>query len=78
MTTPLSVELSPSAQDQAVTVVWTEYGGPKVTPPVGKGGYGSKLIERSVTGHLRGSIAYDWLEEGLVVSLKVKPERLTA
>ena len=39
-------------------------------------GYGSKLVERSVTGHLRGTIDYDWAEQGLVVTLKVDPERL--
>ncbi len=37
----------------------TESGGPKVKPPMGAGGYGSKFVERSVTGHLRGSIVYD-------------------
>lgn len=44
----------------------------------GPGGYGSKLVERSVTGHLRGSIDYDWAEDGVVVTLIVNPERLAA
>ncbi|WP_235982680.1 hypothetical protein [Sphingomonas albertensis] len=61
-----------------MTVVWTERGGSKVRKPTGPGGYGSMLVERSVTGHLRGSIDYDWAEEGVVVTLKVKPERLGA
>jgi hypothetical protein len=45
---------------------------------MGPGGYGSKLVERSVTGHLRGSIDYNWAEDGVVVTLKVSPERLAA
>lgn len=73
-----TLDVSCSAHDEAVTIVWTESGGPKVLPPQSAPGYGSRLIERSVTGHLRGSIEYDWGEEGLVVTLKVKPERLSA
>ncbi len=73
-----TLDVSCSAHDEAVTVVWTESGGPKVKAPTGQGGYGSKLIERSVTGPLRGSIDYDWAEEGVVVTLKVDPARLAA
>lgn len=72
------LDVSCSAHDEAVTVIWTESGGPKVKPPTGSGGYGSKLVERSVIGHLRGSIDYDWAEDGVVVTLKVNPERLAA
>lgn len=71
-----TLDVSCSAHDEAVTLIWTESGGPKVKPPVGKGGYGSKVVERSVTGHLRGSIDYNWAESGLVVVLKVSPDRL--
>lgn len=45
---------------------------------VGEAGDGSKLVERSVSGHLRGSIAYEWATDGLVVRLKIDPERLAA
>lgn len=70
------LDVSCSAHDEAVTVIWTESGGPPVKPRKGPGGYGSALVERSVTGHLRGSIAYDWAEDGVVVTLKVNPDRL--
>lgn len=73
-----TLDVSCSAQGEAVTLLWTESGGPKVTGPTGKPGYGSKLVERSVTGHLRGSIDYAWQSDGLVVTLKVNPERLAA
>lgn len=71
-----TLDVSCSAHNDAVTIVWTESGGPPVGQPTGAPGYGSRLVERSVTGHLRGSIAYDWSKEGLVVTLKVSPERL--
>ncbi|WP_406854643.1 HWE histidine kinase domain-containing protein [Alsobacter sp. KACC 23698] len=70
------LDVSCSAHDKSVTVIWTESGGPKVRAPTGPGGYGTKLIERSVTGHLRGSIDYHWAENGIVVTLQVSPERL--
>lgn len=70
------LDVSCSAQDEALTIVWTESGGPQVNPRTGSGGYGSKLVERSVTGHLRGTITYEWAENGIVVTLKVDPERL--
>jgi two-component sensor histidine kinase len=72
-----TLDVSCSAHDEAVTLVWTENGGPKVKPPSGEGGFGSTLVERSVTGHLRGSIDYNWAESGLVVTLKAAPDRLS-
>lgn len=72
------LDVSCSAHDEAVTVVWTERGGPKVIPPRTMGGYGSKLVERSVAGHLRGSIEYDWAEDGVVITLRIDPVRLAA
>jgi two-component sensor histidine kinase len=71
-----TLDVSCSAQDEAVTIVWTESGGPEVEVPTVAPGYGSKLLERSVTGHLRGAIAYDWAKEGLVVKLQINPDRL--
>ena len=72
------LDVSCSAQDEAVTIVWTESGGPKVEAPAGPGGYGSKLVERSLRGQLRGAISYDWAETGVVVTLRIDPERLGA
>jgi two-component sensor histidine kinase len=71
-----TLDVTCSADDEAVTVVWTESGGPKVTAPEGLSGYGRKLVERSVTGQLRGEISYDWAEDGIVVTMRVDPERL--
>lgn len=73
-----TLDVSCSSQDEAVTIIWTESGGPKMSAPKGMAGYGSRLVERSVTGHLRGEITYDWAEDGLIVTLRVDPERLAA
>ncbi|PZN99393.1 MAG: histidine kinase [Hyphomicrobiales bacterium] len=71
-----TLDVSCSARDEAVTIVWTESGGPKVKPPLGVGGYGSRLIQRSVSGQLKGSIEYDWAQDGVAVTLHVDPDRL--
>lgn len=70
------LDISCTARDEAITIVWTETGGPPAKEPEGPRGYGSKLVERSVTGHLRGTIKYEWENEGLVVTLRVDPDRL--
>lgn len=71
-----TLDVSCSTQDEDVTVVWTERGGPQVKAPMSAAGYGSRLVERSVTGHLGGAIQYDWDKDGIVVTLKIDPKRL--
>lgn len=70
------IDVSCSARDEAITLVWTERGGPPVTSTNAPSGYGTRLVERSITGSLRGSIQYDWATEGLIVTLKIDPARL--
>ena len=71
-----TLDVSCSAYNEAVTIVWTERGGPHVEPPKAALGYGSRLVERSVTGHLCGKVDYVWSKAGLVVTLIVSPGRL--
>ena len=72
-----TLDVSCSANEDIVTICWIERGGPKLRSPATMGGFGSKLVERSVTGQLRGSIDYSWAEDGVVITLKVNSERLT-
>lgn len=71
-----TLDVSCSAHDAAVTIVWTERGGPKVTKPSVMRGYGTQLMERSVTEQLRGSINYDWADDGVIVTLRLDADRL--
>ena len=70
------LDLSGSGDEQNVQLVWTERGGPVVEAPNGAEGYGSKLVKRSINGHLGGDITYHWSSEGVVVVLKLKADRL--
>lgn len=40
--------------------------------------YGSKLVRRSVAGHLGGTIDYQWSPEGIIVTLKLTGEILNS
>ena len=71
-----SLDVSCADRDGHVTVVWTERGGPPVSAPAGPGGFGSKLVSRSVVGQLGGSVAFDWRPEGVVATLRVSKARL--
>ncbi len=62
--------------DAEVAVVWTERGGPPVSVPAGPGGFGGRLVSRSLSQQLGGSIAYDWPPEGAVVTLRMSRARL--
>lgn len=71
------LDVSGSTDEENVTIVWTERGGPVVQMPSRKEGYGSKLLLRSVSS-LGGSISYDWSPDGVVVVLSLNACHLAA
>lgn len=72
-----SLDISSAVDGDEVTVIWTERGGPAVAAPSGAGGFGSKLVQRSLSGQMAGSINYEWLQAGVVVTLKMSKKRLS-
>ena len=71
----LDVSSPPDGSD--LVIVWTERGGPPVSAPDGGGGFGSKLVARSLETQLGGSLDCEWLEEGVVVTLKLSKDKLS-
>ncbi len=56
-------------------VRWTERGGPQVsTPPAS--GFGGSLIRNTVTRQFAGSVDYEWREDGLTVTIRMRLERI--
>lgn len=53
------------------TLTWTESGGPVVTAPPTRQGFGTVLAERSVAGQLDGTLEHDWAPGGLVMRMAV-------
>lgn len=64
------VELDVRDAGEAVAMSWREVGGPPVTES-GSSGFGSRLVELSVTGQLQGSWDRQFAPDGLVVSLEL-------
>lgn len=50
---------------------WAEEGGPVVTEPPVRRGFGSRVIRMSVTGQLRGRLTTRWAPGGLVCEIEV-------
>jgi two-component sensor histidine kinase len=59
-----------------IEVVWTEQGGPEVSPPEGPGGYGSRLLSRTMSGNLGGTISHEWSKNGALVTFKIDGRKL--
>ncbi len=73
-----SLGVSCAIHDDYLDLFWTERGGPLVSAPTGSGGFGSKLLARSVADQLGGSIAYEWPTEGAEITLRISKARLSA
>ena len=58
------------AETRALRLTWTESGGPPVTPPTRRG-FGSRLIERSLRGEMKGAATMDYRPDGLVCVMEV-------
>ena len=71
-----TLDVSCNASDDEVVVTWTERGGPHIAVPAKLEGFGSKLVHRSMSTQLGGTIAFDWSQEGVVVTLRMSKGRL--
>jgi two-component sensor histidine kinase len=72
------LDISSTSDEEFVELVWAETGGPQVQEPAELHGFGSKLVARSVSNQLHGTIEYDWQPNGLVVKLRIKKDRLSS
>lgn len=71
-----TLDVSCTRPGQEVVVVWTERGGPPVSAPAERRGFGSKLVSVSMSRQLGGSLDYNWDKAGVVVTLRMNAERL--
>ena len=73
-----SLDISSHADDEDLCIIWAETGGPEIEAPPDMQGFGSKLIDRSISSRFRGELTYDWQRSGLVATLKVRKDRLAS
>ena len=72
------LDVSSTADERDVFLVWAETGGPAVDHAPELKGFGSKLLSRSVSQQLDGDLSYDWRPSGLVLTLRLRRDRLAA
>ncbi|KQT14901.1 histidine kinase [Methylobacterium sp. Leaf399] len=70
------VTLTGRLVDGTYELTWAETGGPVVTGPPSRRGFGTLLAERSVAGQLDGTLHHDWAPGGLVMHLGVPAANL--
>lgn len=73
-----TVDVSGSCDDADLTLIWAEDGGPAVEGTPEMRGFGSKMIARSVAQQFDGALDYDWEQSGLVLTLRMRKDRLGA
>lgn len=71
-----TLDVSGRLHGNELEIVWAERGGPRLSDQPRPDGYGSKLIARSLSGQLGGSIGVDWRPEGAVISLRMNRTQL--
>jgi two-component sensor histidine kinase len=72
------LDVSSRSEGDCIYLIWAETGGPRIVGHPELTGFGSRLISRSITTRLGGKIAYDWQESGLVVTIIMPQDRLSA
>lgn len=70
------LDVTSQIDDGDIFVTWSETGGPPIEETPVLKGFGSQLIARSVSGQLGGELLYDWQRSGLVVTIRMRLDRL--
>lgn len=73
-----TLDVACDAPGGVMTLIWTERGGPEVTPPSGQDGYGSNLLRRGMRDQLGGEVTFEWPPEGAVITLHMDKRQLEA
>jgi two-component sensor histidine kinase len=72
------LDVSGSQEGAELLLAWTERGGPPVVAPAGPGGYGTRLVARTISRQLGGSIDYNWSKEGVIVTMRMNKDILAS
>ncbi|HYJ30904.1 MAG TPA: HWE histidine kinase domain-containing protein [Allosphingosinicella sp.] len=72
-----TLDVSTRSNGDEICLIWMERGGPAVDAPPDAEGFGSKLVQRSVSQQLGGTIDHDWSEGGLVATVQMSRAALS-
>jgi len=71
------IDIETGVLSDHVRIIWKESGGPQIGGPPDQGGFGSRLIELSITNQLGGRLTYEWHREGLNVMVLIPKTAMT-
>lgn len=71
-----SVHVMSRHNDGHVELIWTERGGPPISGPPSRQGFGTVLATKTVEGQLGGTLQVDWLPEGAVIAMRLPEGRM--
>ncbi|TNC49551.1 PAS domain S-box protein [Rubellimicrobium rubrum] len=71
-----SLEVTWGVQDDALILTWQEQGGPTITSPPVRKGFGSQLARLGITGQLGGTMVHDWQPAGVLIRLQIPLEQI--
>ena len=66
-----------AAAEDDVRIVWKEAGGPHIEVAPSTEGFGTRLIDLSITNQLRGRLSYAWHRAGLMVTVLIPRSSMT-
>ena len=72
------VEIKWEIEGDELLLGWSEKGGPEITTAPLRQGFGSSLVERTVSSQFRGTVDRQWLRSGLVVRMRLSMPRIRA
>ena len=72
-----TLDVSTQTSGDTISLIWMERGGPVVEAPPEAVGFGSKLVQRSLSSQLGGAIERDWSPEGLVATIQLDRAKLS-
>jgi two-component sensor histidine kinase len=73
-----TLDISGTTNDQDVILMWAESGGPPISGVSEMRGFGSQMISKSIAQQFDGALSYDWQPSGVVVTLRLRKDRLAA
>ena len=71
-----SLTITIDREEDQLTLVWEEQGGPAIAKTPDRRGFGTELAELSIARQLGGSIEKDWRRAGLKVTISLNPSKL--
>ncbi|WP_307877445.1 MULTISPECIES: hypothetical protein [unclassified Rhizobium] len=71
-----TLDVSGATADEKVEITWSEQGGPEVKILMGAGGYGSRLLQRTISVTLGNKLIYDWSADGLLGKMTIDGNKM--